>query len=133
MLEIKTFIDKLMDKANASGLNECEAFYTDGNSFQVMVNDGQVREYKVNTSSGLSFRAKIDNQIGYSYTQAFDDDAIGMLINQVKDNAEILETKDEQFIFAGNKDYSPLETYKEKLDNASAEQKIQLALDLEKR
>lgn len=133
MLDIKTFIDKLMDKAMVEGLNESEAFYTDGNSFQVMVNEGQVREYKVNTSSGLSFRAKIDGQIGYSYTQAFDDEAIDMLIKQVKENTEILETKDEQFIFAGSKDYSPLETYKAALDNSTAEQKIQLALDLEKR
>jgi PmbA protein len=133
MLDIKTFIDKLMEKAKTSGLDECEAFYTDGDSFQVMVNDGQVREYKVNTSSGLSFRAKIEGQIGYSYTQAFDDEAIEMLIKQVKENAEILETTDEQFIFAGSDNYSPLDTYKKKLDNASAAQKIQLALELEKR
>jgi len=131
MIDINVFIDNLISKAKEAGLDECEAFYTDGDSFRVMVNQGQVREYKVNTSTGLSFRAKIDGQIGYSYTQAFDDEAIDMLIKQVKENAEILETKDEQFIFAGSDSYSPLETYVDKLDEATPEQKIKLAIELE--
>lgn len=133
MLDINTFIDKLIDKAKNEGLSECEAFYMDGDSFQVMVNDGQVREYKVNTSNGLSFRAKIDGQIGYSYTQAFDNEAIDMLIKQVKENATILETKDAQFIYSGSKSYEPLETYIAKLDDATAQQKIKLAIDLEQK
>ena len=103
------------------GLNECEAYYTDGDSFRVMVNQGQVGEYKVNTSCGLSFRAKINGQIGYSYTQAFDDAAIDMLINQVKENAGILEAKDEQFIFKGSSKYAELDTYIKKLDEATPE------------
>jgi len=131
MTEINNFIDRLLEKAKQEGLNESEAFYTEGDSFRVMVNDGQVVEYKVNTSNGLSFRAKINGQIGYSYTQAFDGDAIDMLIKQVKDNSEILETKDEQFIFKGSEKYSPLSTYIDKLDEATPEQKIKLALDLE--
>ncbi len=131
MTEINNFIDKLLDKAKQQGIEESEAFYIEGESFRVMVNNGQVAEYSVNTNSGLSFRAKINGQIGYSYTQAFDDEAIDMLIKQVKENSEILEVKDEQFIFKGSKQYSPLVTYIEKLDEASPEQKIQLALDLE--
>ena len=133
MTDINVFIDKLMDKAKSNGLNECEAFYVNGDSFQVMVNDGEVREYKVNTSIGLSFRAKINGQIGYSYTQAFDDEAIDMLIEQVRQNAKILESKDDQFIFAGSDKYEPLDTYIKKIDEATPEQKINLALDLEKR
>ena len=76
MTEINNFIDRLLEKAKQEGLNESEAFYTEGDSFRVMVNDGQVVEYKVNTSNGLSFRAKINGQIGYSYTQAFDGDVV---------------------------------------------------------
>ena len=133
MTNINVFIDKLLSRAKEHGLEECEAFYTNGDSFRVMVNEGQVREYKVNTSIGLSFRAKINGQIGYSFTQAFDDEAIEMLIEQVKANAAILETTDEQFIFEGSDKYPELETYHKKLDNAAPEQKIQLALTLEKR
>ena len=133
MKDINNFIDRLLSKAKQAGLDESEAFYTNGDSFRVMVNNGQVGEYKVNTSSGLSFRAKINDQIGYSYTQAFDDEAIDMLIRQVKENAEVLETKDEQFIFKGSDKYSPIVTYVDKLDVATPEQKIALALDLEKR
>ncbi|MBN2879257.1 MAG: TldD/PmbA family protein [Clostridia bacterium] len=133
MLDINKYIDKLMNEAQKAGLNECEAYYTDGDSFRVMVNQGQVGEYKVNTSCGLSFRAKIDGQIGYSYTQAFDDAAIEMLIHQVKENAGILETKDEQFIFKGSSKYSELNTYIKKLDEATPEQKIKLALELEQK
>ena len=133
MIEINNFIDKLLEKAKQEGLNESEAFYSEGDSFRVMVNDGQVMEYKVNTSNGLSFRAKINGQIGYSYTQAFDDAAIDMLIKQVKENSEILENKDEQFIFKGSEKYSPLTTYIDKLDEATPEQKIKLALDLEQK
>ncbi|MEX1376724.1 MAG: TldD/PmbA family protein [Eubacteriales bacterium] len=133
MKDINKFIDKLIEKAKQKGLDECEAFYSEGGSFRVMVNDGQVAEYKVNTSSGLSFRAKVDGQIGYSYTQAFDDDAIDMMIKQVKDNAAVLESKDKQFIFKGSEKYSDLDIYIEKLDKATPEQKIQLALDLERK
>ena len=133
MKDVNKFIDKLIDNAKQMGLDECEAFYSEGDSFRVMVNDGQVAEYKVNTSNGLSFRAKIDGQIGYSYTQAFDDEAITMLISQVKENAAILESKDNQFIFKGSENYADLNVYINALDKATPEQKIQLALDLEKK
>ena len=37
--------------------------------------------------SGVSFRAKIDGKMGYSYTEIIDEDAIKMLVENAKASA----------------------------------------------
>ena len=56
----------------------------------------------------MSFRGKLGDRIGYSYTEILDEDAIDMLINKAKENVLAIESEDIQFIYDGDKDYEDI-------------------------
>ena len=131
-MEFLQFKNLLFEKAKVAGFNECEIYFSDGESISISVYEGEVEKYNLAKSFGLSFRGKINNKMGYSYTEILDESAIDMLINSAKNSATLIENEDETFIYAGDKIYSKVKTYSEKLENIDPSKMIDLALDLEK-
>ncbi len=131
-MDTKVFISKLYEKASGAGFDDFEIYYSGGEAFRAMVFKGEVNDYSVNTSAGISFRAMVDGKMGYSYTEAMDDEAIDMLIEKARENASVIESEDEQFIFAGSEHYEAMDVYNPTLDEVPAGEKIDLALNLEK-
>ena len=130
-MNVNLFVDKLFDKAKNSGFEDFEIYYSGGRSFRVKIFEGKVDEYSVNKTYGISFRGLNGGKMGYAYTEAFDDEAIDMLIRHALQNAAIIENEDKQFIFAGSQSYSEVDAYNEALDNVTAKDKIEAALRLE--
>lgn len=91
-----------------------------------------MEKYNLTTSYGLSFRGKINDKIGYSYTEILDDDAINMLVKNAKESALVIENEDIQFIYEGDKEYAEVNTYYKALENLPADKLIDLALSMEK-
>jgi len=131
-MKLNPFIDKLFDSAQRSDFEDFEIYYSGGRSFRVKIFEGKVDEYSVNKTYGVSFRGLYKGKMGYSYTEAFDDTAIDMLIKNALENAQIIESEDKQFIFAGSEKYSEVSAYNEPLDDVRAKEKIKTALKLEK-
>lgn len=131
-MEFKEFKNILFDKALNEGFENCEIYYTDGENISITVYEGEVEKYNLDKSFGLSFRGMIDGKMGYSYTEILDEYAIDMLIKNAKEGAKCIESEDEQFIYEGDKEYSKVDTYSEKLENIDASKLIDIALDLEK-
>lgn len=131
-MEFLQFKDLLFEKAKIAGFNECEIYFSDGESMSISVYEGEVEKYNLAKSFGLSFRGKINNKMGYSYTEILDESAIDMLINSAKNSATLIENEDETFIYGGDKIYNEVKTYSEKLENIDPSKMIDLALDLEK-
>ena len=128
----REFIDKLFEKAAACGIQECEAFFSSGESFEVDVLDGAIKEYSVSDSSGVCFRGLYNGRMGYASTQIEDEEAIEMLTEGVKNNASLLETDDGESIFEGSAAYPQVNTYDEAVTQIPASEKIALSLELEK-
>lgn len=126
------FKNLLFEKAKMAGFNECEIYFSDGESISISVYEGEVEKYNLAKSFGLSFRGKINGKMGYSYTEILDEAAIDMLINSAKNSANLIENDDETFIYGGDKIYSEVKTYSEELENIDPATMIDLALDLEK-
>lgn len=126
------FKNLLFEKAKMAGFNECEIYFSDGESISISVYEGEVEKYNLAKSFGLSFRGKINGKMGYSYTEILDEAAIDMLINSAKNSANLIENDDETFIYVGDKTYSEVKTYSEELENIDPAKMIDLALDLEK-
>ena len=131
-MEFLQFKDLLFKKAKLAGFNECEVYFSDGESISISVYEGEVGKYNISKSFGLSFRGKINNKMGYSYTEILDESAIDMLINSAKNSATLIENEDETFIYDGDQIYNKVKTYSEKLENIDPSKMIDLALDLEK-
>lgn len=126
------FKNLLFKKAEMAGFNECEIYFSDGESISISVYEGEVEKYNLAKSFGLSFRGKINGKMGYSYTEILDEAAIDMLINSAKNSANLIENDDETFIYGGDKIYSEVKTYSKELENIDPATMIDLALDLEK-
>ena len=125
------FKNLLFEKAMEAGFNECEVYYSDGESISISVYEGEVEKYNLSKSFGLSFRGKVNGKMGYSYTEILDEVAIDMLINSAKNSANLIENEDVQFIYEGDKEYSEVKTYSKELENINPEKMIDLALNLE--
>lgn len=131
-MEFLQFKNLLFEKAKIAGFDECEIYFSDGESISIFVYEGEVEKYNLAKSFGLSFRGKINNKMGYSYTEILDEAAIDMLINSAKNSANLIENDDETFIYVGDKTYSEVKTYSKELENIDPGKMIDLALDLEK-
>lgn len=131
-MELNKFVDELFNKAKNVGFNECEVYYVDRESLSIGVYKGEVEKYNLNNSYGLSFRGKINDKIGYSYTEILDEEAIEMLIRSAKESALSVESEDVQFIYEGDKEYKDVSTYYPALENIEADKLINIALGMEK-
>lgn len=131
-MELNIFVKKLFKEAKNAGFKEYEAYYVDRESLSINVYKEEVEKYSLNNSYGFSFRGKIGDRIGYSYTEILDEDAIKLLVNKAKENVLAIDSDDVQFIYEGDKEYKDINTYSLKLENIEADKLIKLALDMEK-
>ena len=127
------FLDRLFAGAKAAGIEECEAYFSSGESFDVDILEGELREYSVSNRSGMCFRGLYQGKMGYASTEIEDEEAIDMLIEGVKNNALLLQTDDHESIFAGSESYPEVEGWDEAIPEIPAAEKIRLAAEMEKR
>lgn len=131
-MTIVEFRDKLFEAAKKEGFSEYEIYYVSGESFKTTVFEKEVDNYSVNSTRGLSFRGLYNGKMGYAYTEILDEEAILMLIHNARANAQVIENEDKEIIYAGDTNYARVESFNDELTNVSAEQKIKLALDMER-
>lgn len=131
-MELELFVDSLFKKASEAGFSEYEVYYVDRESLGISVYKEEVEKYNLNNSAGLSFRGKLGDRIGYSYTEILDEDAIDMLVKKAKENVSAIENNDIQFIYEGDKEYKEISTYYEALENLAPDKLINIAINMEK-
>ena len=126
------FIQKLLTAAKESGIEAAEIYVSESDSFRAMCQHGEIANYTVNNSCGLSLRGIVNGRMGYSSTQAFDDEAIGMLVSGVKESASLIEDDSVEEIYKGDESYPVVDNYNPELDGVAEEDKLKLVLDIEK-
>lgn len=131
-MELELFVDSLFKKASEAGFSEYEVYYVDRESLGISVYKEEVEKYNLNNSAALSFRGKLGDRIGYSYTEILDEDAIDMLVKKAKENVSAIENNDIQFIYEGDKEYKEISTYYEALENLAPDKLINIAINMEK-
>ena len=114
-----------------AGIDPAEVYYHGGDSFNVSALDGEISDYKVASSCGVSLRGMFGGKMGSASTEAFDADAVRQLINGVKESAILLETDEQDEIFAGEECYPTIEKEESDVATTSAEAKIEKCLKLE--
>lgn len=132
-METREFIKKLFARAAEKGLTECEVYCEGGSSFSASVFKGEIVDYSVSDAAGLGFRALLNGKMGYASTQALDDEAIEMLTDAAKTNAELIGSEDRQFMYGGGAEYRKLDIYSPAVEAITAAEKLRLARDMEKK
>lgn len=127
------FIEMLLDRAKLAGFEACEAYLTEGSSFQTAVNRGEITRYNVSDSLNLGLRGLYHGKMGCASTQILDEDAVEMLVSAARDSAELCESEDEEFIFAGSESYPEVNTAFPAIAAVGAAEKIALTRALEEK
>ncbi|MCD8036951.1 MAG: TldD/PmbA family protein [Clostridiales bacterium] len=122
-MEIREFQRLVIDKAKKAGFDDCEIYYQGGDSFQVLVNGGEIEHYETSSSSGASFRGIINDKVGFAYTERLDENAADFIIKAAAENAAIAEDDEECILFGGG-EYEDLPLYNDRLAAAGTEEKI---------
>lgn len=123
------FIQELLAAAQEAGIYEAEAYYHQSESMRAMIHEGEVEEYALHNAGGLSLRGLVEGKMGMAYTEAFDHDAVIMLVRGVLESANLVTDLDEQFIFAGSPAYAKVDALG---DLGAAQERIDLALSIDR-
>lgn len=132
-MEKALFIEKLLKAALAAGIEAAEVYTSDRDSFRAMTHNGEVDNYSVSNRSGLSLRGLYNGKMGYASTEAYDDEAVGMLVNGVIESAELVEDDAVQEIYRGDEKYPEVDNYAKELDNVTEKEKLDFLLETEKK
>ncbi len=131
-MDMNLFIDQVLAAAKESGIDTAEVYYQAGDSFRAGAMDGEINQYQVSSSAGLSLRGTVDGRMGYASTQAFDGAAIRQLIEGVKESASLVESEEQDEIFAGDASYPDIPETPTDLKDVTPEEKLQFCLAMEK-
>ena len=132
-MTVEQFIQALLDEAKRQDIEAAEVYLSSGDSFRAMCVKGEIANYTVHSTRGLSLRGLYNGKMGYAATEAFDEEAVGQLVRAVKESAELTEDEDVQEIYPGDKEYPKIDNYCPALDEVDEQKKLQLIQDIEKK
>lgn len=121
---IREIVKTLFERGREKGISEMEAFIQKRKKLNIRVFKGELDDYSISDEEGLSFRGIYRGKMGYSYTEKLDGSSIDMLIEKVVDNASIIDSDDEEFIFEGSNEYKKVNSFNDQLDRVSNEEKV---------
>ncbi len=121
---IREIVETLFERGREKGISEMEAFIQKRKKLNIRVFKGELDDYSISDEEGLSFRGIYRGKMGYSYTEKLDESSIDMLIEKVVDNASIIDSDDEEFIFEGSNKYKKVNSFNDQLDRVSNEEKV---------
>ncbi len=131
-MDLNKFKDKLFARGQEYNFSEMELYKNKNRSFNLRVFNQEIDHYAINEDEGFALRALKDGKMGYAYTEKLDQQSVNILLRDVSQNAEIIDKKEEEEIYAGSEEYKDFDPYQEKLASYQPEEKIKLLKQLEK-
>ncbi|MEL7606382.1 TldD/PmbA family protein [Sedimentibacter saalensis] len=130
-MDMKMLIDKIFAEGKKQGINDMEVFYSAGSSLSLKVFQKELDGYSLSESEGLGLRGMYNSKMGYSYTEKVDETSIDLLVKNIKENATVIDSDDEEYIFEGSKEYKKVDTFNPKLEEVEEAEKIKFVKQLE--
>ena len=132
-LRLSEFSRQALAAAQAAGISPAETTLSSSESFSARVREGKLEDYKVCDRFRLTLRGRWQGRIGTASTQAVDEEGLAMLIQGVKESAELIETDEQDDILPPDAHYSTVCNYSGDVNAISAEDKIALAMRIDAR
>lgn len=129
--QLQRAIDQVLERAKAAGA-EADVIASGSNNFSLKANAGELDEYKVTSGQVIGVRIVKDQHIATSYSESLEPASLDMMVEHALANATFTKQDPHQVIACAN---SQLVTeYPEvyQTDAATVDDKITLALALEK-
>ena len=131
-MKINEFAAKVMEEAGKAGIVPAEVSYTVSDAFTARVRKAQLEDYKVSEKMSVTLRGRVNGRIGTARTQALDEESIDLLIRGVRESAELIETDEQDDILPPDAHYETVVNYSEALEGVGAQEKIAMAMDIDK-
>lgn len=119
-------LQDIIKQGLALGLEEVELYVSTSESNSLKLNDGKLNAYNMKEIFGVSIRGLKDGKMGYVYTESLDDDVVMVVLKQLVENVNSLETKEQEFMFAGGAEYQSVPQVKSDYKEHSTQEKIDL-------
>ena len=132
-LQMNEFAAKALEAAQAAGISPAEATVARSETFSVRVRAQRLEDYKVSDRFDLTLRGRWQGRIGTAKTQAMDEESLALLIQGVKESAELIESDEQDDILPPDAQYGEVCNYSDAIDTISAEDKIALAMCIDER
>lgn len=130
-MDMKNLIDKIFEEGKKQGIGDMEVYYSAGSSLSLKVFQKELDGYSLSESEGLGLRGMYSGKMGYSYSEKVDESSIAMLVKNVKENATVIDSDDEEYIYEGSKEYKKVDTFNPALDQVEETEKIRFVKNLE--
>lgn len=132
-VRMNEFAAAALEAAQAAGISPAEATTALSASFSVRVRAGTLEDYKVSDRFQLTLRGRWQGRIGTASTQAMDEESLSLLIQGVKESAELIENDEQDDILPPDAHYGAVCNYNDAIETISAEDKIALAMCIDER
>ena len=130
---MNAFAQQALAAAENAGISPAEVTVSSSESFSVRVREQKLEDYKVSDRFHLVLRGAWQGRIGTASTQAMDEESLGMLVQGVKESAELIETDEQDEILPPEERYDSVCNYSEAVERISAQDKIALAMRIDAR
>ena len=131
-MDIKLFIDKVFDTAKNMKLDDFEIYFTSSENETIKVFKGEIDTYSNSQNMGISFRVKVNEKMGYSYTESIEEEDIIPLIERAISNANVIENLDIIEIYGEKSIYEKIDSFNPALKDITVDEKIDFLLKAEK-
>jgi PmbA protein len=132
-MELTTFRKQLFSEGEKLGFTDLELYYEKQASFSCKIFKGEIDEYESSTVNGVSVRGLYNGKMGYAYTEKIDAASIPFLLENIQENAPLIEDEPEEMFKAQDAAYEQADYYSTKLEEVSAEEKIAFLKEVEKK
>lgn len=123
--------DLFFKLAKEAGIEECELSISSGHSLSFSLFHGEVDNYSEDESFVISARGKINGKMGTASCDVWNKDKVKFLVNEIVNNAKVIESTDPTFIFKGSEKYHKTSTFNKNLEKISIDEKMAKLRQLE--
>jgi PmbA protein len=131
-MNIQEFQQKLFGMGEEYGFTDMELYFEREEKFKCGLFKGKIDSYETSEIAGASFRGLFNGKMGYAFTEKLDEDSVLYLVENAKENAQLIEEEIQEEIFGGSEEYQEGSFYSTELAKVTVPEKIELLKEIEK-
>ena len=123
--------DLFFQLAKQAGIEDAELYLAESRSLSISLFHGEIDNYSDNNGYTILARGMIKGKFGAASCDVWNKEKAQYLVNEIVNNAKVIENEDPMFIFEGSEKYKKVNTFNPGLEKVSIEEKINKLHELE--
>ena len=125
------FKNQIIKIAEEKGLKDYELYYTESEDISAEALMHELTKFSTSKDQGVCFRCIYEGKMGYASTELFTDTEALRIVENAMENAQVIESEDQVFIYDGKDTYQKIE--EANTTEPSAKELVSTVLELEQR